>query len=73
MFMVGQRYQLGLSTTVQITEPITPCSYLCTLPYLRETGRCAALQRRLQGQRGWYARVLTPGEVAVGSVVVALG
>jgi len=71
-FAVGRRFLLGATCVVEISEPIVPCGYLCTLPYLAEKWRCADFLRALRGRRGWYARVLTPGRVAEGDPVVAV-
>ena len=70
-FAVGRVFRLG-RVTVQVTEPIVPCAYLCTLPYATEKWRCAALLSRLRGFRGWYARVTAPGPIVVGDAVQAL-
>ena len=70
-FVVGRRYLLG-GIMVQISEPIQPCGYLCTLPFLRAKSQCDEFLRALKGRRGWYARVLTPGQIHVGDSVLAL-
>jgi MOSC domain-containing protein YiiM len=66
---------------LQISEPMIPCANLCTLPYIQKPKddgtatprqRVEACQDLLQlldarvGLRGWYARVLQPGELHVG-------
>ena len=71
-FRVGGLYQLG-DTVVEITEPIAPCAFLCTLPYLAERWRCQDFVRTLNGRRGWYARVVEAGYINVGNRVLALG
>ena len=55
------------------TEPIAPCAFLCTLPYLAERWRCQDFVRTLNGRRGWYARVVEAGYINVGNRVLALG
>ena len=70
-FVVGRRYLLGRAV-VQVTEPIQPCGYLCTLPFLRTKKRCEEFIKTLKGRRGWYARVLVAGEIHVGDEAVAL-
>ena len=42
---VGGLYQLG-DTVVEITEPIAPCAFLCTLPYLAGGGAAGRARRR---------------------------
>lgn len=74
---VGERYQLGGNVVVEITEPIEPCANLCKLPYINEDTlvpkdrieRCRKFIDQLDahdGLRGWYAKVITPGNVMVG-------
>ena len=41
-------------------------AYLCQLSYLSPRWRCNDFIRGLAGRRGWYAKVLVPGYVAVG-------
>lgn len=69
---VGRRFLIGESVLVEITEPIVPCAYLCTLPYLAAKWRCADFLRTLRGRRGWYARVLAGGFAGVGDRVQAV-
>ena len=47
-------------------------AYLCQLSYLSPRWRCNDFIRGLAGRRGWYAKVLVPGYVAVGDAVVAM-
>ena len=71
-FAVGRRFAVGTAAIVEVTEAVAPCAYLCALPYLRPRWRCTDFIRTLDRRRGWYAKVLTPGPVAVGDPVVAL-
>ena len=66
------RFLFGKTAILEITEPIAPCAYLCTLPYLTPKWRCADFIRTLDRRRGWYAKVVATGPVAVGDAVVAL-
>ncbi len=70
-FVVGKNYLFG-ATLVQITEPIQPCGYLCTLPFLKTKKSCEQFLKTLKGRRGWYAKVLTPGQISVGDAALAL-
>jgi MOSC domain-containing protein YiiM len=71
-FAIGRRFKFGTTTILEITEPIAPCAYLCTLPYLTPKWRCADFIRTLDRRRGWYAKVIATGPVSVGDAVVAL-
>ena len=70
-FVVGKNYLFG-AILVQITEPIQPCGYLCTLPFLKTKKSCEQFLKTLKGRRGWYAKVLTPGQISVGDAALAL-
>lgn len=72
VFAIGRRFLFGKTAILEITEPIAPCAYLCTLPYLTPKWRCADFIRTLDRRRGWYAKVVATGPVAVGDAVVAL-
>jgi MOSC domain-containing protein YiiM len=77
---VGQQYQFGCSNGViiQVTEPMIPCANLCKLPYINDEklapkeriARCQALLEFLdepgEGFRGWYAKVIAPGNIYIG-------
>jgi MOSC domain-containing protein YiiM len=74
------------AVVLQISEPMVPCANLCTLPCIQNAGdgtatprqRVEACQELLQlldahaGLRGWYARVLQPGDLRVGDQVEIL-
>lgn len=75
---LNQQYAVG-SVVLQVTEPMIPCANLCKLPYINDSSlqepkdriaRCLALLEFLDkpgdGFRGWYAKVITPGEITVG-------
>lgn len=69
-FAVGRQYMLG-GSLVRITEPIQPCQYLCRLPWLRaDRPLCLKFINTLLKRRGWYARVESAGNVAVGDSVL---
>lgn len=63
----GVRLQMG-EVTVAITKPCDPCTELYTLPYVGEK-RGPAFLEATSGRRGWYAKVLTPGEITAHSTV----
>jgi len=63
----GVRLQMG-EVTVAITKPCDPCAELYTLPYVGEE-RGPAFLAATTGRRGWYAKVLTPGEITAHSSV----
>lgn len=68
MLAPGVRLRIG-DVLVEVTLACDPCTTLYGLPYVgRERG--PAFLRRLDGRRGWYARVLQPGLVTPGSPVV---
>lgn len=74
---INQQYVVG-SVVLQVTEPMIPCANLCKLSYINDESlqpkeriaRCQALLQFLDqpgdGFRGWYAKVIRPGEVTVG-------
>eukprot|EP00543_Licmophora_paradoxa_P018242 CAMPEP_0202460936 /NCGR_PEP_ID=MMETSP1360-20130828/46689_1 /ASSEMBLY_ACC=CAM_ASM_000848 /TAXON_ID=515479 /ORGANISM="Licmophora paradoxa, Strain CCMP2313" /LENGTH=150 /DNA_ID=CAMNT_0049082799 /DNA_START=106 /DNA_END=558 /DNA_ORIENTATION=+ len=78
---VGERYRFGEIAVVQITEPIEPCANLCKLPYINDPTitqprqrleRCKHFINKLDsydGLRGWYAKVIQPGDVKVGDLL----
>ncbi len=63
----GVRLQMG-EVTVAITKPCVPCTELYSLPYVANE-RGPAFLAATAGRRGWYARVLTPGEITARSSV----
>ena len=77
---IGQHYKIGSQVIIQVTEPMIPCANLCKLPYINDTklapkeriARCLALLEFLEipgdGFRGWYAKVVSPGDICVGDV-----
>ena len=55
----------GDSLSLQVTKACDPCDELYILPYVgRERG--PEFLRTMTGRRGWYARVLSGGEIRVG-------
>ena len=77
---VGERYLLGKNAIVEITEPIEPCANLCKLPYINDEtipprdrlARCQNFIHQLDlydGLRGWYAKVVSSGDVMVGDTL----
>jgi len=78
-----QRYQVGSSVVLEITEPMEPCANLCKLPYINDSNllpkqriaNCQALLDLLgthDGLRGWYAKVIQPGRIHQHCTVVKL-
>jgi MOSC domain-containing protein YiiM len=63
----GTRLQVG-EVELEISKACDPCKEVYTLPYIGES-RGPAFVRTLVGRRGWYARVLRPGTIAVGAPV----
>ena len=68
------------AVVLEITEPVIPCANLCKLPYINDESKtpsqriqtCQAFLQVLgqfPGLRGWYAKVITPGQVHVNDVV----
>lgn len=64
----GVRLRVG-EVELEISKACDPCKEVYTLPYVGET-RGPAFVRTLVGRRGWYARVLRPGTIAVGAPVL---
>jgi MOSC domain-containing protein YiiM len=63
----GVRLQVG-EVQLEISKACDPCKEVYTLPYIG-TSRGPAFVRTLVGRRGWYARVVRPGAIAVGAPV----
>ncbi len=63
----GVRLEAG-AVRLEISKPCDPCTELYTLPYVGKE-RGPAFLKATAGRRGWYARVLAPGEIAVGAAV----
>lgn len=77
-FKVGELVRVGEQVTLEITEPMEPCANLCKLPYINDgeprkrLEKCQKLLSQLgrhAGLRGWYAKVIQPGNVQVGDVI----
>jgi MOSC domain-containing protein YiiM len=66
----GVRLQVG-EVTVAITKPCDPCTELFTLPYVGPE-RGPAFLAATAGRRGWYAKVLIPGEITAHSPVTLI-
>ena len=63
----GVRLGIG-GITVEVTKPCDPCNNLYHLSYVgKEKG--PAFLKATVGRRGWYARVLTVGEIRTGASV----
>lgn len=69
-FSVGMTFQIG-NALLQISKPIVPCITLGKLPYVGMQKR-REFVKTLQNRRGWYARVLTEGNVKIGDQVKEL-
>jgi MOSC domain-containing protein YiiM len=63
----GVQLRVG-EVTLVITKPCDPCTELYTLPYIGDE-RGPAFLKATAGRRGWYAKVLVPGEITTHSVV----
>lgn len=64
----GNKFQIG-SVILEISFICDPCTNLNNLPYVGKE-KSAQFIKTLMKRRGWYARVLQPGEVSVGDSVV---
>ncbi len=63
----GSRIRIG-RVLLEVSEPCDPCTELYVLPYVgKEKG--PEFVRTLTGRRGWFTRVLSPGEIAPGAPV----
>lgn len=68
MLAPGVKLRIG-DVLLELTLACDPCTTLYGLPYVGPA-RGPEFLRRLQGRRGWYAKVLQPGLVTPGSPVV---
>lgn len=67
----GTRLRVGKDVELELSERCEPCSNLHGLPYVgKEQGK--SFVQTLIGRRGYYARVLVPGDVHVGDAVVVV-
>ena len=63
----GSRLRIG-EVLLEVSEPCDPCTELYVLPYVgKEKG--PGFVRTLTGRRGWFARVLSAGEIVPGAQV----
>lgn len=69
----GSRVEVG-PVVLEVTLACDPCTELYTLPFVGEE-RGPEFLRTMKGRRGWYARVITGGEVRPGmpARIVAAG
>lgn len=58
---VGQQLLVGDTVRLEITQPCEPCGRMDEIR--------AGLRRQLEGRRGWLARVITGGWLAVGDPI----
>jgi MOSC domain-containing protein YiiM len=64
----GTRLAIG-PCVLEVSKACDPCDETYILPYVGpEKG--PAFVRTLVGRRGWYARVITPGDIATGDAVI---
>src|SRR5262249_31955799 len=63
----GARVASG-EVILEISKPCDPCTILYSLPYVGLERRPAFVPT-LKGRRGWFARVVQGGSVAVGSPI----
>ncbi len=59
----GLQFQVG-TATIEITIPCNPCSQMDSVR--------SGLQSEIDGKRGRFARVVTPGEIRVGDQLLPL-
>ena len=63
----GSKIHIG-EVLLEVSEPCDPCTELYALPYVgQEKG--PEFVRTLTGRRGWFARVLTSGDILPGAPV----
>ncbi|HEU5217124.1 MAG TPA: MOSC domain-containing protein [Gemmatimonadales bacterium] len=63
----GTRIRIG-PVLLEVSEPCDPCTELYVLPYVgRDRG--PEFVRTLTGRRGWFTRVLAPGDIVPGAPV----
>ncbi|MDA4129070.1 MAG: MOSC domain-containing protein [Thaumarchaeota archaeon] len=60
-FSPGKVFRLG-DARIQISRPCDPCTNLYLLPYVGRS-RGPEFLRTMLGRRGWYARVLSEGQI----------
>ena len=63
-FQPEMKFQIG-EALIQISYECEPCYKLHSLPYVGKE-RGPDFVKTIMGRRGWYARVLEPGEISVG-------
>lgn len=63
----GSRLTIG-DVVLEVSLACDPCSETYVLPYVG-TEKGPEFVRTLVGRRGWYARVLSPGTIALGDPV----
>ncbi|HEV8598981.1 MAG TPA: MOSC domain-containing protein [Gemmatimonadales bacterium] len=61
----GKQVRLG-DALLEVTRACDPCSELYGLPYVGKA-RGSEFIQTLHGRRGWYARVINPGTVELGT------
>lgn len=63
----GAKLTIG-GVRLEVTKPCEPCTELHSLPYVGKA-RGSEFVKTMVDRRGWYARVLAPGVVAVDAAV----
>ena len=63
----GVRLEIA-GTGIEVTKACDPCDNLYHLPYVGKQ-RGPVFLKATVGKRGWFARVLTPGEIRTGAGV----
>jgi MOSC domain-containing protein YiiM len=66
----GTRVRAG-EVTLQVSRACDPCNNLYELPYVGAK-RGPEFLKTMMGRRGWYCRVLTPGQIRVDDPVEIL-
>jgi|TARA_B110000438_G_scaffold38628_1_gene38387 MOSC domain-containing protein YiiM len=64
----NQEYTIGSQVKIKISFICDPCSNLKALPYVGKSRKTEFI-KTLMKRRGWYARVLKPGQLTIGDIV----
>tara|TARA_X000001036_G_scaffold326189_1_gene304728 strand:+ start:1453 stop:1938 length:486 start_codon:yes stop_codon:yes gene_type:complete len=65
-----KKYRIG-EAIIEITFICDPCMSLKVLPYVGEK-RIKIFMKTLMKRRGWYSKVLQPGEIKTGDILEAM-
>ena len=67
-FSPGQEYKAG-EVVMEISFECEPCRNLSVLPYVGEA-KINVFIKTLLNRRGWYARVIKPGTIKPGDLIL---